>query len=149
MRQFGATLCKTLQGGDLLLLSGELGAGKTTLVQFIAEELDIMGAVNSPSFLIIKEYQVKQHLILAHADLYRTHDQTDAESAGLHDLLNRNDVMTIVEWPERNHHLEMQPHIHLTLTVHDEKRTVHVALHQETKRVKTIFQELHHAYTFN
>ncbi|HLU22721.1 tRNA (adenosine(37)-N6)-threonylcarbamoyltransferase complex ATPase subunit type 1 TsaE [Lederbergia graminis] len=82
-----------LQQGDVLLLEGDLGAGKTTFTKGIAVGLDITRNVNSPTFTIIKEYEGR--LPLYHMDVYRVEDSS--EDLGIDEYFYGNGV-TVVEW---------------------------------------------------
>jgi tRNA threonylcarbamoyladenosine biosynthesis protein TsaE len=93
-------LAAVLEPGDVLLLQGELGAGKTTLTQHLAHALGV-GAdqyVSSPSFALLHEYSGR--LPVYHMDLYRLGDEDDVEAAGLLDFIEQQGV-AIIEWPDR------------------------------------------------
>ena len=93
----------TLQAGDVLLLSGDLGAGKTTFVRGLAEGLGIDPAdVSSPTFTILHEYRGGR-LTLYHADLYRL-DSSATDDLGLDETGVRDGVLAI-EWPDRLTHV--------------------------------------------
>ena len=95
-------LAATLDPGDVLLLSGELGAGKTTFVRGLAAGLGIdPGEVSSPTFTIVHEYRGGR-LTLYHADLYRL-ERAATEDVGLEEMGVRDGVLAI-EWPERLTH---------------------------------------------
>ena len=100
----GASLAEWLRDGDVLLLHGDLGAGKTTLAKGIAEALGIDAVVASPSFSLVNEYDtgptapVKR---LYHLDLYRLQGEDDLASIGFDDFAGPANGATIVEWPER------------------------------------------------
>jgi tRNA threonylcarbamoyladenosine biosynthesis protein TsaE len=102
-RRVGERLGRRLRGGDVILLSGELGAGKTTFAQGIATGLDVAGPVTSPTFTLISEYDgrdvARAPVTLAHIDLYRLAGG-DVDSLGLDDYLEASDVICVVEWPE-------------------------------------------------
>ena len=89
---------RTLEDGDVLLLSGELGSGKTTLVRGLARGLDVDHGVKSPSFALHLEYPGR--LLLHHLDLYRIGDPRDLDELGLEDVFGRAGVC-VVEWGER------------------------------------------------
>lgn len=84
-----------LKGGDVVLLSGELGAGKTTFTKGIARALGVKEQVTSPTFTIIKEYR-GAYLHLYHMDLYRLSD--DLSELGLEEYLGREDGVSVIEW---------------------------------------------------
>ncbi len=95
----GARIAETLRAGDVLLISGELGAGKTALVRGLARGLGIDPAhVSSPTFALIHEYSGGR-LVLHHADLYRL-SAGGADDLGLEEAGARDGVLAI-EWPER------------------------------------------------
>lgn len=92
----------TLKSGDVLLLAGDLGAGKTTFVKGLAAGLGIDPAeVSSPTFTLLHEYRGGR-LTLYHADLYRL-DKTATEDLGLEETGVRDGVLAI-EWPDRLTH---------------------------------------------
>ena len=95
-------LALTLRAGDVLLLSGDLGAGKTTFVRGLAEGLGIDPAdVSSPTFTLLHEYRGGR-LTLYHADLYRL-DSSATDDLGLDEIGVRDGVLAI-EWPDRLTH---------------------------------------------
>lgn len=96
----GEVLGTWLQPGDVVLLHGDLGAGKTTLTKGIARALGVQDTVSSPSFALVNEY-VLPYLTLYHLDLYRLDDPDELESIGFTDLTSSDDAIAIVEWPER------------------------------------------------
>lgn len=99
-REFGAKLARKLVPGSLVLLSGPLGAGKTTLVQGLARELGINEQVTSPTFVLMTEHHGQIDLL--HLDAYRLEnaDADELTDAGVFDFLARTDAIKLVEWPE-------------------------------------------------
>lgn len=93
-------LAELVKEGDVVLLYGPLGAGKTTFTQALARALEVGDEqyVSSPSFALLHEYQGR--LPVAHMDLYRLADEEDIEAAGLLEYMGHAGVC-IVEWPER------------------------------------------------
>lgn len=98
-RAFGRRLATLLIAGDVLVLSGDLGAGKTQLTKGIAEGLGINEAVTSPTFTIEMVYEGAR-LTLYHFDLYRLDDADQLEDTGLFDALDADGVC-VIEWGER------------------------------------------------
>ena len=95
-------LATTLKAGDVLLLAGDLGAGKTTFVRGLAEGLGINPQdVSSPTFTLVHEYRGGR-LTLYHADLYRL-DRTATDDLGLEEVGVKDGVLAI-EWPDRLSH---------------------------------------------
>ncbi len=95
--KLGEKIARRLKPGDLVALSGELGAGKTTLVKGIAKGLGVKNYryVNSPSFVLVKEYKGK--IPLFHFDIYRLNNLKDIEDIGYEDYLARDGVV-VIEW---------------------------------------------------
>lgn len=97
MQKLGEELGKTARANDLLLLSGDLGAGKTTLTKGIARALGIKRPVKSPTFTIVREYP-EARLPLFHMDMYRLEDG-DLSSIDLPEYLTENGLV-VIEWPQ-------------------------------------------------
>jgi tRNA threonylcarbamoyladenosine biosynthesis protein TsaE len=100
----GAVLAGWLRDGDVVLMHGDLGAGKTTLTKGIAAALGIDAVVSSPSFSLVNEYDTGPSgpvTRLFHLDLYRLQGAEDLASIGFDDFTAPADGVTIVEWPER------------------------------------------------
>ncbi|MGD9664776.1 MAG: tRNA (adenosine(37)-N6)-threonylcarbamoyltransferase complex ATPase subunit type 1 TsaE [Novosphingobium sp.] len=99
MADFGAHIADALKVGDVVALSGGLGAGKTTLARAILAALGHKGEVPSPSFAIIETYEgPDMRLPAIHADFYRLERPEDARELGLDDY--RHDAVLIAEWPD-------------------------------------------------
>ena len=99
MDRLGARIAAALQPADVVALSGDLGAGKTTLARAIIAALGHAGEVPSPSFSIIELYEPPAVSIpLVHADFYRLAKPQDVEQLGLEDY--RSEAVLIAEWPE-------------------------------------------------
>jgi tRNA threonylcarbamoyladenosine biosynthesis protein TsaE len=95
----GARIAQVLRPGDLILLEGDLGAGKTALARAIIRSLmgDPLLEVPSPTFALIQPYEGQGRFVL-HADLYRLASERETGELGLFD---REDAIVLVEWPER------------------------------------------------
>jgi tRNA threonylcarbamoyladenosine biosynthesis protein TsaE len=99
MRGFGAELATRLRPGDLLVLSGPLGAGKTTLVQGIAEGLKVRGPITSPTFVIARVHpSLCGGPDLVHVDAYRLGGRLEVDDLDLDASLEES--VTVVEWGE-------------------------------------------------
>ncbi len=101
--RLGAELAQTLQAGDVVLLSGDLGAGKTTLVRGAATALGVVGPVTSPTFAIGNRYPVRDRgergiVAVSHLDLYRLGDLGAEDPDLLADYISP-DTVAFVEWP--------------------------------------------------
>jgi tRNA threonylcarbamoyladenosine biosynthesis protein TsaE len=93
----GARIASELRPGDVALVVGELGAGKTTLIRGACRELGVAEAVTSPTFTIGHRYEGREHPV-SHLDLYRL-GALDVEEPGLLDDYLTPDAISFVEWP--------------------------------------------------
>ena len=96
-RRIGSRLGRLLAAGDVLLLQGELGSGKTMLTQGIGRGLEVAEPVKSSSFVLLNEYHGQ--LTLYHADLYRLDDPAQVAELALEEIAAPG--VLAVEWPER------------------------------------------------
>jgi tRNA threonylcarbamoyladenosine biosynthesis protein TsaE len=122
MERLGGEIAAKLRPGDVVALSGGLGAGKTTLARAIIAGLGHEGEVPSPSFAIIEIYDPPAvRLPLVHADFYRLEHPEEAEEIGLDDY--REGAALIAEWPEQAGGFAHEPGcLSITLEVADEGR---------------------------
>jgi len=112
---FGRSLAAELSPPLIVLLRGDLGAGKTTLVKGIAEGFGAARAedVTSPTFTLVHEYRGSD-ITLYHIDLYRIDTQRDLETLGLDDLLTPNSIL-LIEWGEKFPRLQRDQNLEITL----------------------------------
>lgn len=90
------------RSATVICLRGDLGSGKTTFVQGVAGGLGITSRLLSPTFIIVRRYVIPmQPFHLYHLDLYRTENESDAESIGFSDMIKNPMAIVIIEWPER------------------------------------------------
>ena len=131
-RALGETFGKQLRPGDLITLSGELGAGKTTFVQGVARGVEAQGDVTSPTFVLIIEHEGP--IPLLHLDAYRLESMCfDAiRDAGVADFLDRTDAIKLVEWPERIADFLPQPEYSVAINQGngDDDRNISIAEHK-------------------
>jgi tRNA threonylcarbamoyladenosine biosynthesis protein TsaE len=110
----GAELAQALEPGDVVLVSGDVGAGKTTLVRGAVRELGHPGRVTSPSFTIVNRYEGGR-LPVSHLDLYRLGETgLDGEDPSLLDDELGGDRVVFIEWPEAAEH---EPLGHVALRI--------------------------------
>lgn len=101
MQDFAKEFAKVLRDrGFVVALHGDLGAGKTTFVQFLAAALGVTKPVTSPTFTLVSEYPLASGRLLVHADLYRLSPGVDLDSIGFEDYLDSR-AMIFIEWAER------------------------------------------------
>jgi tRNA threonylcarbamoyladenosine biosynthesis protein TsaE len=113
-----ADLAKLIRAGDVVTLTGDLGAGKTTLVRGLLKALGHDGEVPSPSFAIVQPYEDLDPPVW-HADLYRLENSAELAELGLDSL---GDSVLVVEWPERAGEGAWPEALRLTLEILDPKR---------------------------
>ena len=122
MAAFGRQLGRLLMPGDVLLLYGGLGAGKTTLTQAIGHGLEVPSNyyISSPSFSLMHEYPGRCPLY--HIDCYRLTGEDDIEGAGLAEYLEPRAGVCVVEWPERLGTLTPAQALGITFDIRGEER---------------------------
>lgn len=102
---FARHFLKELHGGDVIALSGELGAGKTTFVQGLARALGIREQITSPTFVLMKVYQLPKVMNditqLCHIDAYRLGSADELAAIGAGEYIGDAKTLTVIEWPER------------------------------------------------
>lgn len=97
---FGRALAGHVRTGDVVTLSGPLGAGKTSIARGLLAALGLAGEAPSPSFAIVQPYQPPEvDVAVLHVDLYRIEHAGELDELGLDEA--RNDAVLLVEWPER------------------------------------------------
>lgn len=129
----GRALAPLLKGGDLIFLSGELGAGKTTFVRALAEALGVAGPVTSPTFTVAQRYVGR--VPLAHMDAYRLSGDADDEEAELLVDALGGGAIACVEWPEAIAALLPEPTVALHLEhAGGDRRLLRLSTHDSALR---------------
>lgn len=130
--KLGEKIAKQLKLGDLIALSGDLGAGKTTLVKGIAKGLGVKDYryVNSPSFVLVKEY--KGRMPLFHFDFYRLNNLKDIEDIGYEDYLGRRGVV-VIEWSSKMQRILPKRRLEITMKIRSSSRRVIKVSHQDER----------------
>jgi len=119
-QKLGQRLGQRLQAGDVLCLSGDLGAGKTTFIQGIGQGWGLDGRMTSPTFVIVRQYDHPDHkTTLFHLDTYRIQSDGDAESIGLDDMLSGEHIV-LIEWAEHVQAWLPEDHLWVTISVVDD-----------------------------
>lgn len=101
-KSFARKLVKDLKNNCVLALYGDLGSGKTTFVQGLAEGLGVKKRVLSPTFVFQRTYNLEsqKYQKLHHIDLYRLSSIADAHTIGIEEVLSERDALIAIEWPE-------------------------------------------------
>lgn len=137
MQSIGEMIGHYLQPGDLIILTGELGTGKTTLSKGIAKGLGIQQTIKSPTYTLVREYDEGQYP-LYHMDVYRLDGQVDG--IGLEDYLDGSGV-TLIEWGELIEE-ELPNPIHIFLTYQDEGRELKIDFGNHSELQEKLQQSL-------
>ena len=111
--RLGACLADTVQASCCIYLSGELGAGKTTLVRGFLHRWGYEGKVKSPTYTLVEPYSIAGWEVW-HCDLYRLNDPEELAFLGIRDFMNEHTVL-LIEWPERGAALLPKPDLRLLL----------------------------------
>ena len=115
-----------VKGKKILTLSGEMGAGKTTLIQALCRQMGVKGVMGSPTFSIINEYESEKGP-LYHIDLYRCRDEDEAIRAGVEDCVYSG-CICLVEWPSKAPSLFPEETIRIGITeINDHTRKITVS----------------------
>lgn len=126
-------ICKNYK---VLAFSGELGAGKTTFIHALCEQLDVQDNVSSPTFALVNEYHYKDaqqgtEETIYHMDWYRLKSTEEAINAGMEDNLAQGDVHCFVEWPEKAPELLQKPYLWISIAAKSETgREMRVYIHE-------------------
>lgn len=112
-RRIGLRLGGLLKPGDIICLQGDLGAGKTTFTQGLAQGWGSLDSVSSPTFILVNQYRRADGSKLFHMDAYRLETVPEAEELDLDSMLAEGAL--IIEWPERLGDLIPKEHLHIRL----------------------------------
>ena len=100
-RDLGKKIAAFLEGGEVLCLYGNLGAGKTTFTQGLAAGLGIKHNITSPTFILMRSHLLQNEKTFYHLDCYRLEKTQDAVSLGLNELFSDSNNIICIEWAER------------------------------------------------
>ena len=117
-----------LKAGDIICLQGDLGAGKTTFTQGLAQGWGSLDSVSSPTFILVNQYRRADGSQLFHLDAYRLESLPEAEELDLDSMLSEGGL--IIEWPERLGDLIPKEHLHIRLEhISEEHRQMNFHAH--------------------
>ena len=114
-KELAIQFANTLRIGDVVLFSGDLGAGKTTFTQFVFKHLGVEGVVNSPTFAVLKTYEAKG-VALNHFDAYRI-NTSEAIECGFDEVISSGEGITFIEWSENIKELLPKNYIKINITL--------------------------------
>ncbi len=125
-QQLGHDIAQKLKDGGILALYGDLGSGKTTFVQGLAEGLGVKQKIISPTFIIARKYELGERNFY-HIDLYRIEETSDVESIGLSEIINDKSNIVTIEWPEKIEKLLPKNRMNLHFEyLEDDKRKIEI-----------------------
>ncbi|HLH46291.1 MAG TPA: tRNA (adenosine(37)-N6)-threonylcarbamoyltransferase complex ATPase subunit type 1 TsaE [Acidimicrobiales bacterium] len=125
--QVAATVAAALRPGDLVLLSGDLGAGKTAFTQDLAAALGVAEPVTSPTFTLVRGYRTDAGFELLHADVYRLEQLGEIVDLGLPELLD-DGAVGVVEWGERAAPVLLPEHLAIAIEPGGDETARRIAL---------------------
>lgn len=122
--ELGAMIATLLPVGGVVLLYGDLGAGKTTTVRGLLRSLGFTGTVKSPTYTLVEPYRVNDRDVY-HFDLYRLGDPEELEYLGVRDYF-RKDALCLIEWPEKAKGFVPDGDLIITLAYNGETRVAQI-----------------------
>lgn len=121
----GSKLAHNFRVGNIVILTGELGAGKTTFVQGVAKAFNVKSRIISPTFLLIRKHRGKfnkKQINLYHIDLYRLEGSGDITNLGLEDIFEDTSGIFFIEWGEKHENLKASWEISFEILEKDKRR---------------------------
>ncbi|MEK7517152.1 MAG: tRNA (adenosine(37)-N6)-threonylcarbamoyltransferase complex ATPase subunit type 1 TsaE [Patescibacteria group bacterium] len=131
-KNLGKRLAQDLKGGDVIALYGDLGSGKTTFVQGLAEGLGIKRRIISPTFIIIRSYKLSiKYEVLSmkyfyHIDLYRIDDRKSIKDLGIEEIMDDPKNIVAIEWAEKIRNILPRRRVDINFSYIDNKRRVEI-----------------------
>jgi tRNA threonylcarbamoyladenosine biosynthesis protein TsaE len=142
LEAMGASLATVLQPGDVLCLTGDLGAGKTTFSQSLLKALGVLDHVTSPTYTLMNLYQVREQAIW-HMDAYRIRDPEELHELGFYDVLHTEAIL-LIEWADVIR--EAIPDTALWMELHYASHGRKVIISGHVDKVKAMEEVLKHVY---
>ncbi len=120
-QSLGKKFASKIEGGGVVALFGELGAGKTTFVQGVAQGLGLKEKIISPTYILIRRYNLpKVGEYFYHIDLYRLENLAEVKDIGVEEILSEKGSIVLIEWPEKITTLLPKSHYEVKLTQLDD-----------------------------
>ena len=116
--EIAEVLAKRLKGGEVIVLDGDLGAGKTVFAKGLAKGLGITDIITSPTFTILNEYPSSPSFF--HFDMYRIEDSSELIELGFDEYIGNPRIVCAIEWAQRVPSLIPEHHIHITISKIDD-----------------------------
>lgn len=112
------------------LFNGDMGAGKTTLIKSICQELKVIDQVSSPTFSLVNEYLTESGQVIYHFDFYRIKDEAEAFHIGADDYFYSGNLC-LIEWPEKVKNIIPEECLEINITVSDKIRILQLFIHEK------------------
>lgn len=129
-KDLGRNFAKDIKLGDTLVFFGNLGSGKTTFIQGLAKGLGIEKRIISPTFIIVRHYNLHPNRSFYHVDLYRTETKNDLLGLGLDQILKEKNSIVTIEWGEKLGELMPEKRIEIKLKNLGDKREISIEKHE-------------------
>ncbi len=119
--KLGEQLAKTLTGGQVVALSGDLGAGKTVFTKGLARGLGLKKSITSPTFILMNLYPIKDGPVkkFVHIDCYRLKHSSDLENIGALEYFNQPDTVVVIEWANNVKKILPKNRINIAIKIKD------------------------------
>lgn len=116
-------LLNQLRNHRIITFTGDLGAGKTTLIKNLLQRMGVKSVVSSPTFGLINEYELPDGRLICHTDWYRIRELSELLDAGMTEYIYNDQCIVLIEWPETGMHLiEDENPLHVSIEHLDDKR---------------------------
>ena len=128
-KKLAEEIASKLVGGEVLALVGDLGAGKTTFTQYLAQALEVKKHVNSPTFVVMKIYETGRKPLdhLVHMDAYRLSSEDELDDLGLDQYIKETNSVVVIEWADKiKNYLDTYNATWLTFRIEGDERSVEI-----------------------
>lgn len=125
LKQVAKKIIDNIGNKKIIAFYGEMGAGKTTLIKAICEELGVVDNISSPTFSIVNEYKTSKGEKIFHFDFYRIKTETEAFDMGYEDYFYSN-AYCFIEWPEKILDILPAEALRISIKIHDERRILKI-----------------------